>query len=116
MNVNAASYAVDILTDPPDERYWGDMPFASPYMHHQGGEGIYCMPEVGARCWVCWPSDALSPFLLAYGPYASSDQDAANRWRSGREELRPGDIYLGTRDRNGIAIRMAMPLRSRVPR
>jgi len=121
MNVNAASYSVDILTDPPDERFWGDMPFASPYMHPQGGEGLYVMPEVGARCWVCWPSDALSPFVLAYGPYASADQEAATRWRSGREELRPGDIYLGTRDRNGIVIRrggvlqvMSTPLAQRM--
>jgi hypothetical protein len=121
VNVDAANYSVDILTDPPDQRYWGDMPFASPYMHHQGGEGVYAMPEVGARCWICWPSDALDPFVLAYGPYASAEDAAAHRWRGGREELRPGDIYMGTRDRNGIVIRrggvlqvMSTPLAQRM--
>ena len=121
MSVDAMNYSVDILTDPPEQRYWGDLPFASPYTHHQGGEGIYVMPEVGARCWICWPSDALGPFVLAYGPYASADEAASHRWRSGREELRPGDIYLGTRDRNGIVIRrggvlqvMSTPLAQRM--
>jgi len=101
MSVNAAEYSVDFVTD-FNYRYYGGVPFSSPYVHHQYGEGVYIMPEVGAKCWVCWPSDGQHPFILGYG--AALDRDGGS-WRGNRKGLGGGDIYLGTRDGNGITIR-----------
>lgn len=101
MSVNALEYSVDFVTD-FNYRFYGGVPFASPYVHHQYGEGVYAMPEVGAKCWVCWPSDGQHPFILGYG--AALDRDGA-AWRGNRKAMGGGDIYLGTRDGNGVTIR-----------
>jgi len=99
VNLNPPLYSVDFVTE-HSMRYYGDVPFASPYMHHFFGEGVYIMPEVGAKCWVCWPSDGTHPFVLAYAP-----PDGEEGWRATRKDLNPGDIHLSTRDGNGMTIR-----------
>jgi len=115
INVNPPLYSVDFVTQ-HSMRYYGDVPFMSPYMHHYFGEGVYIMPEVGAMCWVCWPSDGEHPFILGYAPPPGEEG-----WRATRKDLNPGDIHMSTRDGNGITIRrggvvqvMAGPLAQRL--
>lgn len=115
LNVNAADYSVDFATDTSHRRFF-DVPVGAPYTNYIGGEGMYIMPEVGATCWICWPSDGKHPFVLAYGPPVNE----AGNWRGNRVDLSPGDIYMGTRDRNAVIIRrggvvqvMASPLAQR---
>ena len=76
------------------------IPFATPYQHFNNGEGIYFMPEVGSLCWLCEPSDGSVPFVLAW----CSAQDEAD-FTARKQQLNPGDIYLGTRDENFLILR-----------
>lgn len=92
-----------------------------PYHHYSRGEGIHHLPEVGAICYLAWPSDNTPPFLMGYKGAASvrgTDDDAPERstadaegsdqdvsFRSGRMELNPGDIALTTRDDNFLVLR-----------
>jgi len=115
VNVNAADYSVDFATDTSHRRFF-DVPVGAPYTNYIGGEGMYIMPEVGATCWVCWPSDGKHPFVLSYSPPVNEE----GNWRGNRVDLSPGDIYMGTRDRNAVIIRrggvvqvMATPLAQR---
>lgn len=75
--------------------------FATPYQHFANGEGIYFMPEVGSLCWICFPSDGSKPFVLGWAPA----REESGSLRSRKQELNPGDIYLGTRDENFIVLR-----------
>lgn len=74
--------------------------WASPYTHFVNGEGVYCMPEVGSLCWICFPSDGNRPFVLGWAP-AGDEGD----FRSRRKSMNPGDIFLGTRDENFLILR-----------
>ena len=38
----------------------------SPYLHYNNGEGLSFIPEVGAICVLCWPSDEESPFVMGF--------------------------------------------------
>lgn len=116
VNVSAQDYSVDFITE-KSMRYYGDVPFSCPYTHSAAGEGAFFMPEVGATCWVCWPSDDSFPFILGYAPPV----DMEGRWRGNRRNMNPGDFYVGTRDGNGVVIRrggvvqvMATPLAQRM--
>lgn len=75
--------------------------FMVPYLHHNNGEGVFFMPEVGSVCWVCEPSDGGMPFILGW----CSVEDENSSHRAHRLDLNPGDIYLGTRDENRIILR-----------
>jgi hypothetical protein len=76
--------------------------FASPYQHSANGEGVYCMPEVGSVCWLCWPSDGHMPFILGWMTAQTSGDSS---FRANKMDLNPGDIYLGTRDENHLILR-----------
>jgi hypothetical protein len=83
-------------------KFLGHTPITSLYLHPFDGEGIHVVPEVGARLWVCLPSDGgMRPVPLVYR--SLSDEGASQR--SNRPLMNPGDISLTTRDRNGIKIR-----------
>ena len=90
----------------------------SQYLHHAAGEGVYIMPEVGALVWICQGSEVDSrAFILGFG----GAPDAEATYKSSRRPMNPGDIYLGTRDRNSVSIRrggivqvQATPLSQRI--
>ena len=101
MNVNAGDYTVDAWAEMSGRRYL-DIPFMQPYAHYMNGEGIYFMPEVGAPCWVCSPSEGDKPaFVMGFGSAYDSDGTYKNLKRG----LNPGDIFLGTRDDNHVILR-----------
>ena len=60
LNVNYKKWTVDVQSK-FDQYHYFDIPIASPYLHHTGGEGISAMPEVGATALVCLPSDTSTP-------------------------------------------------------
>lgn len=43
-----------------------DIQIMSPYFHYNNGEGFTCIPEIGAICVVCFPSDEDSPFIMGF--------------------------------------------------
>lgn len=80
----------------------------SVYMHHEGGEGIHFMPEPGAWCWVCVPSDSEESAFLLSGSAVVKERSPTGSPGSmdmNRPILNPGDLALVTRDGNGLAIR-----------
>lgn len=122
LNVNLVTWTVDILSQFDRHTYF-DIQVASPYLHFNSGEGIYVVPEVGAVCMVCLPSDSSPPyvahFLMPFESIDTSAPDAPNGTRSrgsaqpsggdasfagGRLRLQPGDIVLRGRDGNSIIL------------
>ena len=104
VNVNIDDWSVDVTSLPPADKKYFDIQVMSPYFHYSNGEGIYCMPEVGALVWVCRPTEGEfgTPFVLGYqAPYDGDSQS----YRNGRQSLNPGDIMLRTRDENFIILR-----------
>lgn len=99
LDVDTATYTVSVTTEFTKKPFTG-VKFATPYQHYANGEGVYFMPEIGALCWICIPSDHNRPFVIAFGP-ASADGDM----RAKKKDLNPGDIYLGTRDENFLILR-----------
>jgi len=65
MNVNLVNYTVDCISQ-FDRHYYYDIQVSSPYMHYNSGEGIFVMPDVGAVCFVCIPSDSSPPFVNSF--------------------------------------------------
>ncbi|RLA42205.1 MAG: hypothetical protein DRQ64_00010 [Gammaproteobacteria bacterium] len=95
-----------------------------PYHHFEGGEGIHFLPEVGAICYIAWPSDNTAPFIMGFkgaasqvgsidtegDPQGSTATEATGSpsgvsFRSNRPNLLPGDIAMTTRDANFIILR-----------
>jgi hypothetical protein len=78
-NVNVRTMTVDWVS-----QYSGkvilDLPIMSPYFHYAAGEGCTCVPEPGARCLVCWPSDEKIPFVLGFlgAPEVEGGQPSAD--------------------------------------
>jgi len=100
VDVDMSTYSVSIETLHSKKPQTG-ICFATPYQNAFGnGEGIYFMPEVGGLCWVCFPSDGHRPFVLAWAPFS----DEGN-YASGKRDLNPGDIFLGTWDENFLILR-----------
>lgn len=124
INVDMAHWTADVLTK-NSQRQLIDMQWAHPYFHFAGGEGIYVMPEVGARVQICMPSDS-APFILCFlttfereatnssdtegNQQASLQPDDAETegnprevtYRSGRPKMEQGDIMLRTRDGSNL--------------
>lgn len=100
-NVNTKDFTVDVRQEFQPYAAMFDIPFSTPYCNQNQGEGINFMPEVGATCWVCQPSEeGREGFVLAF---TMVDEDAS--YRGGRELLNPGDIHLSTRDGNFVSVR-----------
>jgi hypothetical protein len=103
VNVNIGDWSVNCVSEYGNKRYF-DLQVMSPYFHFMNGEGIYAMPEVGCMAWVCRPSDGefATPFILGYqAPFDTENTS----YRSGRQNLNPGDIMMRTRDENFIIMR-----------
>lgn len=99
LDVDISNYTLVVTTQYSKKPQTG-ICWSSPYTHFVNGEGVYIMPEVGSLCWVCFPSDGNRPFVLGWAP-AGDEGD----YRSRRQNLNPGDIYLGTRDENFLILR-----------
>jgi hypothetical protein len=98
-----------------------DIQCLAPYHHYEGGEGFHHLPEVGAICYLAWPSDDTPPFIMGYigaaAAQTSPDGDPVRPtpdglgsatdvgFRSRRPDINPGDIALTTRDENFIFLR-----------
>ena len=115
--VNLVNYTVDVVSE-HDQHYWTDIQVGSAYAHFNAGEGIYVMPDVGAVCQVCLPSDTTPKFVLSFlMPFEISNADeVANpnagaphpkvraRFDGGRPPIKPGDICLRGRDGNFLTL------------
>ena len=74
--------------------------WATPYQHYVNGEGFHFIPEVGSVCWLCFPSDGMRPFVLAWRTPSAEGNFRGLRW-----DMNPGDMYLATRDENFLILR-----------
>jgi len=100
VDVDLRRWTVDIGTQYSDKQLFG-VPWASAYLHPENGEGFHIVPEIGAQCLVCTPSDGdTSPFILAYLPIPKGDS-----YRSNRIDMNPGDMGMYTRDGNFVLVR-----------
>lgn len=122
VNINLVNWTVDVASQFDRKRYF-DIQVASPYMHYSNGEGISVMPEVGAKCMVCLPSDSSPPFVGSFlMPVETVDQatddapkgttslaspggtSSGASFAGGRPKAKPGDIWMRTRDDNFVVL------------
>lgn len=64
-NVNVKNLTIDWVSQFTSKSIQ-DLPIMRPYFHYNNGEGFTCVPEVGAICAVCWPSDDDPPFVIGF--------------------------------------------------
>lgn len=118
-SVDMCAWSINVRTV-FDRKSYPNVQVASPYMHPNTGEGIYCVPEPGSKCLVCIPSEGAPPFVLAFIMPASTVDDAttedaplgtqpdssgnggkgSSTYAGGRSRRKPGDIVLRGRDGN----------------
>jgi hypothetical protein len=123
INVNINNYTVDVISSFDRHRYY-NIQVGSPYLHYSNGEGFTCLPEVGATCTVCLPSDSTPPFVLGFlMPFQKIDDastpdapqgtvahgapvpyPSAVTFAGGRVRAKPGDIFCRGRDGNFIVL------------
>lgn len=122
ISANYVTYTVSVLTQFDQKRYF-DVSVGSPYLHPANGEGIYVMPEVGAWCKICIPSDTTPPFVQCFimpsqvvdtsGPGAPSGPQSkgavtefANNasFAGNRPKAKGGDIIMRGRDENFVIL------------
>lgn len=119
IDINRKNWTVDCHTV-FDQKSFFDIQVATPYVHYTRGEGIYVMPDIGAKCLVCIPSDGPPPFVLAFLMPPETVSDAGSEqapagtqglqgdvvspsdstYAGGRPQAKPGDIVLRGRDGN----------------
>lgn len=100
VNVNIRDYTVDVKTEFAIKNRF-DIPIMVPYCNQNQGEGMNFLPEVGATCWICTPSeDGKDAFVLGF-----TMVDEGGSYRGGRELLNPGDLNFKTRDGNFVTLR-----------
>jgi hypothetical protein len=93
------------------ERTYRNIAIGSAYAHPLDGEGIHAMPESGAPVWVGVSTEGdLRPFIIGFRGYyqqESTSEAHPNKIgaRANRPTMQPGDIFLQTRDRNGLRLR-----------
>jgi hypothetical protein len=117
VDVNLVNWTVDVVTK-FDQRRYLNIQVSSPYAHFNRGEGFYVMPDIGAKCQVCIPSDGPPPFVLAFvmpmetidgasedapdgtdgSKGAVTQESTAASFAGGRKRAKPGDIGITNRD------------------
>jgi hypothetical protein len=122
-NVNLKRWTADVKTA-ESQKTLLDIPWSNPYFHFTGGEGVFFMPEVGAKVMTCSPSDG-TPFILCFvtpherldaqpedtatDPSSGATEEEEGRsnvsFKAGRPNLQQGDIMIRTRDGNGVWFR-----------
>lgn len=101
LNVNTRDYTADVQYESYPYSNHFDIPWMTPYLHQNQGEGLAIMPEVGSTVWVCIPSESgKDSFILGWTPVQES-----GTYRAGRELLNPGDFHFKTRDGNFLYLR-----------
>lgn len=123
VDVNLTNWTVDCISQFDRKKYF-NIQVSSPYMHYSNGEGIYTVPEVGAVCMVCIPSDSSPMFVLSFvmphaaintatedAPEGTTGQKGAPQkyatdatFSGGRPVPKPGDIILKNRDNNFVIL------------
>lgn len=124
VNVNMRRWTADVRTITTQSIFF-DVQWGSPYLHFNSGEGIYAMPEVGAKCLVLRPSEA-PPVIICFittfertgaAPTSEGSEDQVEpdqsetsenstvNFSAGRPQLQQGDIMLKTRDGNMVYLR-----------
>ena len=116
VDLNPVLWTVDCISQ-FDQKWFLNIQVGSPYQHSKRGEGIYVMPEIGAKCHVCVPSDNCPPFLLDFIMPQESIQDATSAdapdgteeatdstFAGGRLRAKPGDIIMRGRDGNFVIL------------
>lgn len=118
IDINLATWTVDVRTQ-FDRRYFLNIQVSAAYAHPANGEGIYVFPEVGAKCFVCIPSDGPPPVVMGFvmpvttigdvgtddapngtNPSPGATTPSGATYAGGRPRAKPGDIYLKGRDGN----------------
>lgn len=123
VNVDLVNYTVDVFSQ-FDQMKCFQVSVGSPYLHSNRGDGFSVMPEVGAKCAVCWPGDSSPPFVLAFvmphevipmattpdAPDGSTSHGSSNQaataasFAGGRPKAKPGDMFVRGRDGNFIVL------------
>jgi hypothetical protein len=124
VDINLVNWTVDFASK-YDQRSYLNVQISSPYMHYNNGEGFYVMPDIGAKCYLCLPSDGPPPFILGFimpmeaVPQAGTDDapegtvsdkggvtqaagDAS--FAGGRFRAKPGDMVLRSRDGSFVVL------------
>jgi hypothetical protein len=64
-NVNVRNLTADWVSQYSGKQI-PDLQIMTPYLHFNNGEGFTCIPEVGAICTMCMPSDGDPPFIMGF--------------------------------------------------
>lgn len=122
VNVDQVNYTVDVVSQ-FDQMRLLQIPISSPYLHSNRGEGFSVTPEIGSKCYVCWPGDSSPPFLLCFvmphevvddsseeSPAGTQPKGDTNKapvtasFAGGRPKSKGGDIALRGRDGNQVVL------------
>lgn len=116
VDLNQNLWTVDVISQ-FDQKWYLNIQVGSPYMHAKRGEGIFVMPEIGAKCHVCIPSDNCPPFVLDFIMPQEAQLDATtddapggteeatdSSFAGGRVRAKPGDIIMRGRDGNFVVL------------
>lgn len=123
VDINLMNWTVDVISK-FDQKFYQNIQVGSPYMHFNRGEGIYVMPDIGAKCYVCIPSDGPPPFVLSFimpmetidgasedapggtdgGKGGVTQEATAASFAGGRTRAKPGDITIRNRDGSFIVL------------
>lgn len=122
VGVNMVNWTVDVAADFDKKRYF-DIQVGSTYLHYSKGEGQSMLPEIGAKCVVCIPSDSSPPYVQSFimppeivdlatpdAPKGTTSQPSSGATSSGssfaggRPRGVPGDIWFRTRDDNFLVL------------
>lgn len=114
----SGNYSVSVITSHTSKEFH-DLQVGMAYYHNANGEGIWVVPEVGAKCAICRASDSTPPFVMCFlatpNVTESEDGDAVRSTPAGgsttdvsfkgkRITAQPGDIVLTTRDENFLVL------------
>lgn len=123
IDINLVNWTVDVFTK-FDQKHYLNIQISSPYLHFNRGEGVSVMPDIGAKCYVCVPSDGPPPFVLSFimpmetidgasedapdgtdgGKGGVTQEATAASFAGGRTRAKPGDISIRNRDGSFIIL------------
>lgn len=114
VQVNPDAFTISWTSD-ASEKELDDIPIMSPAYNQTFGEGFYCLPEVGSRALVLFPSDRSYPIVLGFfadpETKEKEEEDAVEEdspvvtFAGGRQPMKPGDFAYYGREGNFICLR-----------
>lgn len=100
--VDPATWTCVVESETSPRRTYTPCTFAAPYLHYNGGEGMYALPERGAAVWVCRTSEVdTAGVILGYRALANG----TGSYAAGRGQAIPGDQVMVGRNGNGVHVR-----------